>query len=343
MTNPGNYVFSLYATDNNGKTAFGSMTVFVTGTATAPVKSTAPTTGLAPTVSAGKGQAITLPTSSTTLDGAASGNNGATIKTLNWVQESGPVTAKIASPSSATTTVTGMTTAGSYIFVLYATDNNGLTAYGSMTVIVNPDPSPTPPTVSAGKGEEVVLPTSSVTVVGTAAGTNGATISVVYWEFISGPAYVKFSNEWGLTTTISQLVAGTYVFELSVTDNHGLTSVSSVTVVVKPAGSTASVDSAEMAAQASEIADSMNNVSKALIFPSPAHDLLNLRLNNTGKGKVLVMIYDEMGRRVQTLQLEKDQWELQTSIDISRLAQGVYTIQTLTGTTIGTTSRFVKL
>ena len=90
ITNPGNYVFSLYATDNNGKTAFGSMTVVVTGTAI-------PASSVAPTVSAGKGQAIVLPTSSVELVGTAAGNNGATIKTLNWVQDSGPVTVTIAS------------------------------------------------------------------------------------------------------------------------------------------------------------------------------------------------------------------------------------------------------
>ena len=204
-------------------------------------------------------------------------------------------------------------------------------------------PTAVAPTVSAGNGQVITLPTSSATLAGTAAGANGATISGVFWELISGPDWVKFSNEWALTTTISGLVAGTYVFELSVTDNHGLTSVSSVTVVVKPAGSAAAMDSATKAAQAAEIADSLNNMSKVLIFPNPAHGLLNLRLNNTGKGKVLVVIYDEMGSRVQTLQLEKDQWELQASIDISRLAQGVYTIQTLTGSTIRTMSKFVKL
>jgi len=340
MTNPGNYIFSLFATDNNGKTAYGSMTVFVTGTAV-----TAPS--VAPTVSAGKGQAIVLPTSSVELTGTAAGNNGATIETLSWKQDSGPVTATIASPSSLSTTVTGMTNPGNYIFSLYATDNNGKTAYGSMTVFVTgtaaAPPTAVAPTVSAGNGQVITLPTSSATLAGTAAGANGATISGVFWELISGPDWVKFSNEWALTTTISGLVAGTYVFELSVTDNHGLTSVSSVTVVVKPAGSAAAMDSATKAAQAAEIADSLNNMSKVLIFPNPAHGLLNLRLNNTGKGKVLVVIYDEMGSRVQTLQLEKDQWELQASIDISRLAQGVYTIQTLTGSTIRTMSKFVKL
>jgi hypothetical protein len=49
-----------------------------------------------------------------------------------------------------------------------------------------------------------------------------------------------------------------------------------------------------------------------------------------------------MGNRVQTMQLTKDQWMIQTSIDVSRLAQGVYTLQVLSGNTINS-SRFVKL
>ena len=202
MTTAGSYIFVLFATDDNELTAYGSMTVTVN----------AESAGVAPTVSAGKGQAVTLPTSSTTLNGSASGNDGATVKTLNWVQESGPVTATIVSPSSTTTTVTGMTTAGSYIFVLFATNDNGMTAYGSMTVTVN--------------------------ATGTTATTSAA---------LSGQA-------------------------MSMTD------------------STSAVDSM-MVSQAGSL----------LTFPNPAHDLLNIRLNNSATGKVTLMIFDTKGNRMQTL------------------------------------------
>jgi hypothetical protein len=238
MTAAGSYIFTLTATDNNGKTANGSLTVTVDPNPNAAkTTSTAPATGVAPTVSAGKGQAITLPSSSTTLAGTATGNDGATIKALTWKQDSGPATAAIASPGSLSTAVTGLTAAGDYIFTLAATDNNGKSSNGSLTVTVNPGVE-TPPSVSAGADPTITLPTSSISLNGSASGTNGATITSVFWEFISGPAYVKFSNEWALSCTMSGLIAGTYVFELSVTDDHGKTSTSLVDVVVKPAAGT---------------------------------------------------------------------------------------------------------
>ena len=343
MTAAGSYIFTLTATDNNGKTANGSLTVTVDpNPGASKTTSTAPETEVAPTVSAGKGQAITLPTSSTTLAGTATGNDGATIKGLSWKQDSGPATAKIASPGSISTAVTGLTAAGEYVFTLTATDNNGKSSNGSITVTVDPGVE-TPPVVSAGGDPVITLPTSSITLNGSASGTNGATISSVFWEFISGPAYVKFSNEWALTCTMSGLIAGTYVFELSVTDDHGKTSTSLVDVVVKPAPGTTNTQSAMVNGGASILGDSLDTRPLA-IFPNPVHDLLNVRLNTAVTGKVLIVIYNQTGNRVQTVQVEKDALSLQTVVDVSRLAQGVYTLQVLTpGSNTVNSSQFVKL
>lgn len=338
LTVAGSYVFTLYATDNNGKSANGSMTVVVNPD---PSKSqAAPPTVVAPTVSAGKGQAITLPTSTTTLTGTAVGNGGATITALSWKMSSGPATAKISSPGSLSTAVSGLTVAGSYVFTLTATENNGQTANGSLTVTVSPAVV-TAPSVSAGGDPVIQLPTSSITLSGSAAGTNGATITSVFWQLISGPGWVKFSNEYATTTTITGMtVAGTYVFQLSATDNHGLTSTSLVDVVVKAAAATATDSSVENRG-ASNLADS-TGMQPLFLFPNPVHGLLNVRLNTVGSGKVLIAIYNEMGNRVQTIQVEKDQFVLQTAIDVSRLAQGVYTLQVMTGATVRS-SQFIKL
>ncbi|HET6252699.1 MAG TPA: T9SS type A sorting domain-containing protein [Puia sp.] len=339
LTVAGNYVFTLYATDNNGKSANGSMTVAVNPNPNGS-KTTAPVTEAPPTVSAGKGQAITLPASSTTLTGTAAGNDGATITGLTWKQSAGPITATIASPASLSTAVTGMTTAGNYVFTLTATDNNGETANGSITITVNPGVEAAP-SVSAGGDPTIQLPTNSITLSGTASGNGGATITGVFWELVSGPGFVKFSNEYALTTTVSGLVVGTYVFGLQATDNHGKTSTSTVDVIVKAAAPAAHIDSMVTNANASIFGDSVDS-RPLLLFPNPVHDLLNVRLNSAGTGKVSIVIYNEMGNRVQTIQVEKDQWMIQTSIDVSKLAQGVYTLQVLSGNSINS-SRFIKL
>jgi alpha-tubulin suppressor-like RCC1 family protein len=343
MTEAGSYVFTLYGTENNGKTANGSVTVTVNSASgvSKPAVSTTTTSTTAPTVSAGEGQAITLPTSSTTLKGTATGNDGATIKGLTWKQDSGPATATIASSASISTEVTGLTVAGDYVFTLTATDNNGKTGDGSITVTVNPG-AETPPVVNAGADPTITLPTNSITLNGSASGTNGATITGVFWEFISGPAFVKFSNEWALTCTMSDLIQGTYVFELSVTDNHGKTSTSLVDVVVKPAAGTTNTQPV-LNGGASILGDSIDTRPLA-IFPNPVHDLLNIRVNMAGIGKALLVIYNQTGNRVQVVEVEKLDQALQTSVDVSRLAQGVYTLQVLMpGVNTVKSLQFVKL
>ena len=95
-----------------------------------------------PTANAGTDQSITLPTSSVTLSGSGSDADGS-ISSYAWTQLSGPVTGSIATPSSASTGVSGLSTAGTYIYRLSVTDNNGATAADTVSVTVNPAPSST--------------------------------------------------------------------------------------------------------------------------------------------------------------------------------------------------------
>ena len=80
-----------------------------------------------PTVGAGKGQAVTIPVGSTTINGTATGNGGATITRVNWKRMSGPATATIG--SSIQPEHGGDGDVGSRELYLYinATDDNGKT------------------------------------------------------------------------------------------------------------------------------------------------------------------------------------------------------------------------
>lgn len=95
---------------------------------------------LPPTVNAGADKAITLPTSSVSVTGTASDSDG-TIASTVWTKTSGPATYSITSPNSLTTTISGLTTAGTYVFRLTATDNQGATAFDDMQVVVSAAPT----------------------------------------------------------------------------------------------------------------------------------------------------------------------------------------------------------
>lgn len=94
---------------------------------------------VAPTSNAGIDQTITLPTSSVNLTGSGADSDG-TIASYLWTEVSGPVAGTITTATTANTTITGLTTAGVYLFNLKVTDNNGAVANDMMQVTVNAAP-----------------------------------------------------------------------------------------------------------------------------------------------------------------------------------------------------------
>lgn len=354
MTAAGSYVFTLYATDNKGSTSNASVTVTVN----------AATASAAPTVNAGKGQAITLPATVAYLKGAAVANGGATIVSVYWRQGAGPKTASIGGSTSLNSTISGLTTAGSYVFTLYATDNKGKTSSGSVTVTVNPGvttAATTPvattvvtavaPTVSAGKGQTIALPATVAYLKGTAVANGGATIVSVYWRQGAGPTTASIGGSTSLNSTISGLtVAGSYVFTLYATDNKGNTSNGSMTVTVTPAVATAATQPKAATGEALFVTDSAVKIDSAVtereaameIYPNPVRDLLNLHVNNNATGSVTVAVFDMRGMKVRNVELNKESPDLQTSLDVGRLVPGVYVIEVVTGNRQRVVRKFLK-
>ncbi len=90
------------------------------------------------------------------------------------------------------------------------------------------------PVVNAGPDQSITLPTSSVTMAGTASDDglpNPPGTLTKTWSQVSGPNTATITNASSLTTTITGLIAGTYVFRLSGYDG-ALTSTDDMTVTV---------------------------------------------------------------------------------------------------------------
>ncbi|HEV3327195.1 MAG TPA: carbohydrate-binding protein, partial [Puia sp.] len=98
--------------------------------------STPPPPTTTPTANAGTALTVQLPTSQTTLSGAASTVTNGTIAAWSWTQQSGPATAVINSPKAESTVVSGLS-AGVYVFTLTITDNTGKTSSATVQVTVN--------------------------------------------------------------------------------------------------------------------------------------------------------------------------------------------------------------
>jgi RHS repeat-associated protein len=92
-----------------------------------------------------------------------------------------------------------------------------------------------PPVVSAGPNQTITLPTSSVTLNGSATddGLPNGTLTIT-WSEVSGPAGVTFSSPHTAVTNAMFPGAGSYVLQLSATDSQFTTN-STVTVMVNAA------------------------------------------------------------------------------------------------------------
>ncbi|MDR1323881.1 MAG: hypothetical protein LBK68_05525, partial [Candidatus Margulisbacteria bacterium] len=232
LTTAGTYTFRLKVTDNDGAESTDEVIVIVNA---AP-----PTPNVAPTANAGTDQSITLPTNSTTLDGSTSSDSDGNITAWEWTQVNGPVTATIGSPTGSSTSISGLTTAGTYTFRLKVTDDDGAESADEVIVIVNAAPPPpnVAPTANAGTDKNITLPTNSTTLDGSASNDSDGSIASYEWTQISKPAGAPdavISSATGVTTNVSGLQEGTYTFRLKVTDNDGAENTDDVTVTVNAA------------------------------------------------------------------------------------------------------------
>ncbi len=92
-----------------------------------------------------------------------------------------------------------------------------------------------PPNVDAGTDQTVELPTNSTTLTGTADDPDGGDLTYL-WTQESGPSMATLTGDTTLDLTVSDLVAGEYVFRLTVTDDENETAFDEVSVIVQPEG-----------------------------------------------------------------------------------------------------------
>jgi poly(3-hydroxybutyrate) depolymerase len=95
--------------------------------------------------------------------------------------------------------------------------------------------STTNPTANAGSNQSITQPTSTVTLTGTGTAGTGHTISTYAWAETSGPSCTitpTSSGSTGTTVITNMNTAGTYNFQLTVTNNVSATATSTVSVTV---------------------------------------------------------------------------------------------------------------
>ena len=90
------------------------------------------------------------------------------------------------------------------------------------------------PIANAGADQTIILPKDSIVLDGSLSSDQNGTIISYYWTRISGPASFNIANPNTVQTRVTNLVQGTYQFELKVTDAGSLFSKDTIHVTVNP-------------------------------------------------------------------------------------------------------------
>jgi len=312
----GSYVFELTVTDNRGATATDQVTITVNPKPIQPNQ--------LPIANAGSNSTITIPVSTVTLNGSSSFDPDGTITGYSWTQVSGPSTAGITGGNTATAAISKLVV-GQYIFELTVTDNNGATDKDQVTVNVNPSvpKANQSPVASAGADTTISLPVTAYVLDATGSDDPDGTITSYQWQEVSGPNTVTSSSMDNSKVSIGDLQEGEYTFQVTVTDNNGISSSANVKITVEAGLGLAFAD-------------------QLLVYPNPAHNVINGRITSPVTGTVKISIYDMNGREVQSDQVEKSGNVVEKRMYIHRLASGVYTIQVSIGNRKQMISKFIK-
>lgn len=218
----GDYTFTLKVTDSAGQTSSADVHVYVK-----PEQNTPP---VAVTVN---NMESSLPLDSIILDGSNS-TDDQEIKSYLWQQTSGPTVLTITDADKSIATASGGIQVGKYTFVLTVKDAEELSSTSTLTVNVKKVANEAP-VASAGGNQEIQLPRLLVTLDGSKS-TDDHKITDYLWERDSkslAAGDILNSSDHQAVLQLVNLVAGQYIFTLTVKDAEGLSSKDTASVVVK--------------------------------------------------------------------------------------------------------------
>ena len=265
------------------------------------------------TVSAGPDVTITLPILPNTgvqITGIATVQNEVAA-TCSWVQVMGPSKAIITRGDSIAPFVSRLVP-GVYAFQVSMASQSGKKVSSQMLLTVKPLP-PGTFVAYAGPDTTITLPTDSLKIAGQVI-VAGETPASCKWKQVSGPSIATITGRGSVTPTVSNLIAGAYVFELDLASTTGLNSNSQMKLTVNPVpGSPGSPPIP-------------GDSTGFMLYPNPVLAGQELTIEGQGwpKGTVKFMVYDRTGRLVQQTAMENSTDHFRQTIPVTGLSKGSY-------------------
>uniref|UniRef100_G1SDT5 KIAA0319 n=1 Tax=Oryctolagus cuniculus TaxID=9986 RepID=G1SDT5_RABIT len=217
---PGNYTLRLTVTDSDGATNSTTAALIVSNAVDWP-----------PVANAGPNQTLTLPQNSIILNGNQSTDDHQ-IVLYEWSLGPGSESKEVIMQGAQTPYLhLSALQQGEYTFQLAVTDSARQQSTAVATVLVRPE-SNRPPVAVAGPDKELVFPVGSTALDGSSSSDDHG-IVFYRWELVRGPSVVEMENVDKAVATVTGLQVGAYCFRLTVRDQQGLSSTSTLTVAVK--------------------------------------------------------------------------------------------------------------
>ncbi|KAJ0003632.1 hypothetical protein NQD34_008730, partial [Periophthalmus magnuspinnatus] len=186
-----------------------------------------------------KFQEISLPISSTVIDGSQSTDDDKIVRFL-WEEVKGPLRDEKVSADTPVLKLTRLVP-GNYTFSLTVTDSDGASNSTQATLVVN-KAIDYRPVANAGPNQVITLPKNSITLYGNQSTDDHDSLS--YEWSLSPESKDKVVEMQGVRTAflqVSSMQEGDYTFKLTVTDSSGQQDSAQVTVIVQPENNMAPV------------------------------------------------------------------------------------------------------
>ncbi|XP_071325524.1 dyslexia-associated protein KIAA0319 [Trachinotus anak] len=186
-----------------------------------------------PVAVVGPDRKLFLPVSSLLLNGTGSTDDRGIIS-YHWDAISGPPGLKLEDVDQAVATATGLRM-GRYTFRLTVSDQEGATDRASLTVRVQEARS-LPPVAHASGSHTLTLPNNSLVLRGSITDGDQTEVHYLWVRDSQSPAAgdVLYGSETQASLYLANLVEGTYLFQLRVTDAQGRSNTATATVEVRP-------------------------------------------------------------------------------------------------------------
>uniref|UniRef100_A0A665U7W1 Si:ch73-215d9.1 n=1 Tax=Echeneis naucrates TaxID=173247 RepID=A0A665U7W1_ECHNA len=186
-----------------------------------------------PVAVVGPDRKLVLPVSSLLLNGSGSTDDSGVIS-YHWDAISGPPGLKMKDVDQAVAMATGLRV-GRYTFRLTVSDQEGATDSASLTVRVQEARTP-PPVAHASGSHSLTLPNNSLVLCGSMTDGDQTEVHYLWVRDSQSPAAgdVLYGSDTQASLYLANLVEGTYLFQLRVTDAQGRSNTATATVEVRP-------------------------------------------------------------------------------------------------------------